>query len=119
MPGTDMPTEQNLRGVARQIESAKRKLFIPFLIVVMVLALWAISVASEATPRALTPIIAKLPDGLLKAFLEGTIDISKPVNYYSSRIFVWAKPYADAIITWFTTICAQAWTAFTRWVESL
>lgn len=105
--------------MTRRADRIRRRLYGPFVVVVIALALWALSRAASVAPSALQPIIDKVPDGLGKNVLIWLRDVSVPVAHYTSKLFVWMEPAARAIFDWFVKTASELGQRFLDWVESL
>ena len=97
----------------------KRKLFIPFLICVIALALWALSKALVAMPDVIEQIIPNIPNGLLKNVLIWIHDTSGPALHYTSKLFDWILPTAQKLWNAFVELAQHYFNMFLNWVDSL
>lgn len=116
-PGS--PAHMDPASMTRRADRIRRRLYGPFVVVVVALALWALSRAASVAPSALQPIIDKVPDGLGKNVLIWLRDVSVPVAHYTSKLFVWMEPAARAIFDWFVKTASELGQRFLDWVESL
>lgn len=113
------PAHMNPTSVAWRADRIRRKLHGPFVVVVVTLALWALSHAAAIAPSALQPIIDKFPNGLGKNMLIWLRDMSVPVAHYTSKLFAWTEPTARAIFDWFAKMASELGQRFLDWVETL
>lgn len=113
------PAHMGTGGTTRRMDTLRRRLYGPFVIVMVALALWALSRATAVAPQTIQPLIDALPNGLARNALIWLRDIAGPLHHYTSKLFVWIEPTAKAIAGWFSTTSAEAAQRFLEWVESL
>lgn len=119
IPQDPLSRQLDPRVITRRTDAIMRKLYGPFVVIVVAIALFATARACQVAPPILRPIVEQMPQNIMKNVLLAALDAAEPIGHYAAKLAGAIRPVTQTIWDWFCTTAHLGLKAFTDWVESL